>query len=80
MKRILVLLMMALMLVAGAPPVFAAASDDASCVGEAFSEAAPGTKGEGVSTVASGTEGHEPGSWGEEVSRYGPQKENCPGL
>jgi hypothetical protein len=84
MRRILVLLlvaaMMALMLVAGALPVFAAASDDASCLGEAFSEAPPGTKGEGVSTIASGTQGHEPGFWGEEASRYAPQKEDCPGL
>ena len=80
-RRILVLLtvaaMMAAMMVAGALPVFAAASDDASCIGEAFSEAPAGAQGELVSRAATG---NEPGSLGEEVSRFSPQKENCPGL
>ena len=81
MRRIILLvvvaLVMAAMLIASALPVFAAASDNASCVGEAFSEAPPGTKGEVASTAATG---NEPGYVADRVSTFGPQKENCLAL
>jgi len=78
MKRIIMVLtvatLMAVMLVAGALPVYAAASDTSSCVGEAFSEAPAGSQGEVVSTVATGT---EPGFLGARISTFGPLKEPC---
>ena len=56
MKRIIVVLsvmaIMAAMAVAMAMPAFAAASEKASCVGEAFSEAPAGLKGPAVSAFA----------------------------
>ena len=79
MRRIILLvvvaLVMAAMLIASALPVFAAASDNISCVGEAFSGALPGTQGEVVRTAA--TEGG-PGFVGERVSGAAPEKEPCP--
>ena len=61
-------------LVAGALPVYAAASDNTSCVGEAFSEAPAGSQGVLVSTVATGT---APGVLGAGLSTFAPLKEPC---
>jgi len=86
MKRIILMLtvaaMMAAMLVGTALPAFAQASERASCVGQAFSEAAttapPGAVGNLLSTVAQGA---PPGTVGQEVSG-GTQlpREACPSL
>jgi len=43
---------MAAMVVASAMPAFAAASENASCVGESFSNAPPESKGQFVSELA----------------------------
>ena len=69
-------LVMAAMIVAMAIPAFAAASPRASCVGEAFSNAEPGTKGQVVSQAAIG------GGIGEEISTGAkvPREVNCGGF
>ena len=81
MRRIISVLavaaLMAGMLLASALPVFAAASDNTSCIGEAFSEAPPGSQGEVVRTAATG---NEPGFVGERVSSVAPEKEVCPTI
>ena len=78
MKRIIMVLtvaaLMAVMLVAGALPMYAAESDTSSCVAVAFSEATPGTQGVLVRTAATG---NEPGFVGVRLSTFGPLKAPC---
>jgi hypothetical protein len=68
-----VVAVMAALMVVMAVPAFAVANENASCIGEAFSEAPPTLKGPAVSTLA------QEGDFGDRVSTsaHNPRETDC---